>query len=385
MYHSYDIHKILSVVSEAPLPELEAFSTSELIADPDIRVRIGKPSRKPAAVNTNGSSRSNGHGPKKVRHLYYREMFGKLGFEAEINIGERIEIVASPLLRYSPHVLYTNLVEPVLRWTFVERGYALVHGATIAFGDRAYMITARTDTGKTTTLLKILDHQRRNTDSAAFISDDLTLVKPDGTALTYPKPLTISHHTVQAINSAALTSRERLTLMYQSRIHSRSGRRLAFNMTKARALPMATINTIVQLLVPPPKYHVNRLVPKVKMAHHGTLTGLFIIEKGVEADTHLDEQEAIDILLANCEDAYGFPPYHDIKEFLYISNGVDLRPVEKSIIRSAMHNIPATLIRSNSLEWWRRIPAFVGDEVAAHFQSSFDRASQALQTNTINI
>lgn len=382
MLHNYDIHQILTVASDAPLPELEAFRVEEAILDPNIRVKIGKPSPNPSRIK---DSKSNGHGPSSGRHLYYREMFGKAGFEAEINIGDRIEIIASPLLKYSPHVLYTNLVEPVLRWTFVEKGYALVHGATITFGDKAYMITARTDTGKTTTLLKILNHQRRNTDSAAFISDDLTLVKADGTALTYPKPLTISHHTVKAINSETLSRRERLMLLYQSRIHSRSGRKLAFNMTKARALPMATINAIVQLLVPPPKYHVDRLVPKVKLAHHGTLTGLFIIEKGAEADSSLPEREAIEILLANCEDAYGFPPYHDIKEFLYISNGVDLRPVERSIIRSAMHNIPAMLIRSNSLEWWRRIPAFVGDEVAVHFRKQAERSSQALRTDVIHI
>jgi len=384
MLHNYDIHNILTVASDAPLPELEKFSVPQTILDPNIRVHIGNPSPQKAAGNKNGS-KSNGHSAPAGRHIYYREIFGKLGFEAEINIGERIEIIASPLLRYSPHVLYTNLVEPVLRWTFVEKGYALVHGATIAFGNKAYMITARTDTGKTTTLLKILNHQRRNTDNAAFISDDLTLVKADGTALTYPKPLTISAHTVRAINSEELTRKERWTLIYQSRIHSRSGRQVAFNMTKARMLPMATINTIVQLLVPPPKYHVSRLVPKVKLAHDGNLTGLFIIEKGDEADSNLGEQEAIDILLTNCEDAYGFPPYHDIKEFLYISNGVDLRPVEKSIIRSAMHGIPAMLIRSNSLEWWRRIPAFVDDEVAVHFQNSMERASQSLQTDVLHV
>ena len=83
-------------------------------------------------------------------------------------IDGKVDVVASPSLHLSPHVLYTNVVEPIFRWKFVEMGYALVHGATIAFGNDAYMITARTDTGKTTTLLKILAHQRRNNDQAAF-------------------------------------------------------------------------------------------------------------------------------------------------------------------------------------------------------------------------
>ena len=87
----------------------------------------------------------------------------------------------------------------------MRKGYALVHGATIAFGKDAYMITARTDTGKTTTLLKILSHQRRDSDQAAFISDDMTVVSPSGVAMTYPKPLTISFHTLRAVNTDTLT------------------------------------------------------------------------------------------------------------------------------------------------------------------------------------
>ena len=38
------------------------------------------------------------------------------------------------------------IVEPTLRWTFVKRGYALVHGACIAADGEAQLITARTDT-----------------------------------------------------------------------------------------------------------------------------------------------------------------------------------------------------------------------------------------------
>ena len=58
-------------------------------------------------------------------------------------------------------------------------------------------------------------------------------------------------------------------LLYQSRLHSRSGRRLAMVLAKTR-LPAATINAIVQLLVPPPKYHVDRLVPDVQLAPEAT-------------------------------------------------------------------------------------------------------------------
>lgn len=367
----YSIHNIITVSSQAILPELEPFRSKEIISDPTISVTIGKPSRQPRNPNS--------------RHLFYSEMTGMLGFQADIEIGERIDVVASPLLKLSPHVLYTNLVEPILRWTFVRKGYALVHGATIAFGNQAYMITARTDTGKTTTLLKILNHQRRDTDTAAFISDDLTLVSPDGTVLTYPKPLTISHHTVQAINSALLTWRERMILLYQSRVHSRSGRKFAFSLGKLNFLPLATINAVVQFLVPPPKYPVRRLVPKVKLAKTAKLAGLFVIERGAEKDIPLDQQEALEILFSNCEDAFGFPPYNSIKSFLYSDGGTDLRKLEHTIIQQAMQTLPANLIRSNTLEWWLRIPAFVGDEVAVFFSLRPDLSTSPLRTDVLRV
>jgi hypothetical protein len=255
------------------------------------------------------------------------------------------------------------VIEPILRWTFVKKGYALVHGATIAFGKDAYMITARTDTGKTTTLLKILSHQRRDSDQASFLSDDMTVVSADGVAMTYPKPLTISFHTLRAVNTDTLTKKEKFVLPFQSRIHSRSGRRFAFLISKTH-LPAATINMVVQMLIPPPKYFVNKLVPKVKLARKASLAGMFIIERGPDGHQPMDNNEALEILLSNCEDAYGFPPYNDIKEFLYKIDGVDLRDREQAIIRQALGGLPAQLIRSNALDWWCRIPRYVDDAVA---------------------
>ena len=346
--YSYNIHNIVTVVSEGVLPELEPFQMKNEILEPTIRVQVGTP-------------RAAQPGEDQKRYTHYKEIFGHLGFEVGIELGEPIAVVVSPALRRSPHVLYTNVIEPLLRWTFVKKGYALVHGATIAFGDKAYMITARTDTGKTTTLLKILAYQRRNGDQAAFLSDDMTLVSPDGIALTYPKPLTISYHTLRAVNAETLTFKESLTLPFQSRIHSKSGRRLAFFISKTH-LPAATINMITQMVVPPPKYFVNKLIPKVKLSRKANLTGMFIIERGEEDILAVENEEAMEILLQNCEDAYGFPPYEDMKEFFYLQDGVDLREKEHAIIRQALGELPATVIRSSTMNWWAQIPSYVNNK-----------------------
>ena len=76
----------------------------------------------------------------------------------------------------------------------------------------------------------------------------------------------------------------------------------------------------------------------------------------------VENAEAMEVLLQNCEDAYGFPPYDALKEFLYLRSGMDLREKEHEIIRKALGTLPATVIRSNTYDWWSRIPTFVNDE-----------------------
>jgi dolichol-phosphate mannosyltransferase len=337
--HNYDIHGLVTVASQVALPELESFKIAEQLVDPTVRVRIG---------------------PVASSQTSYVEGRGGFGFGASIQVGERTEVVASQLVGRSPHVLYTNVVEPILRWAFAERGYALVHAACIANGDAAYLITAKTDTGKTTTCLKTLEAARYR-----FVSDDLTLLSPDGRVLTYPKPLTISRHTLKAVNRPLLSRRERLMLVYQSRLHSRSGRRLAMILARTH-LPAATINAIVQLLVPPPKYAVDRLVPGVHMAPEANLAGMIVIERGGRDEVDLTGTEALDILLANCEDAYGFPPYAQIEQLLHSGNGSDLRAAERATIARALGKAPAILLKSESMDWHRRVVALAGGANGSH-------------------
>ena len=337
--YGYDIHGIVSVRSDARLPELERFRVGQLAGDPDICVRLGR-------ISANG----NGLGPTAIR---YREGPGRFGFGVEIDVGTPIEATASGLVGRSPHVLYTNVVEPILRWTFADRGYALVHAACLADGNEAFLVTARTDTGKTTTSLRLLD------DGAySFLSDDLTLVAPNGRVLPYPKPLTISRHTLKAVKTPLLTGRERAGLVVQSRLHSRSGRRLALILARTH-LPAATINALIQLLVPPPKYHVERLVPGVAVAPEAWLAGMVVIQRGGLGEVVLSEDEALETLMSNCEDAYGFPPYAAIEGSLRRRNGSDLKEVERAIVASALSGLPASLLRSETMDWSCRLPDVV--------------------------
>jgi putative flippase GtrA len=346
----YDIHGIITIASEGRLPELQRFRVDGVIPDPTIRIRLGHVASKGVGAIALDDRRT---------LVYYADRLGDLGFGVEIELGERIHIVASPLLRHSPHVLYTNVVEPVLRWAFVERDHALVHAACMASGAHAFLITARTDTGKTTTALKTLDNL-----PFSFLSDDLTLLTRDGRALTYPKPLTISRHTLSSVKTPLLSRRERAALIVQSRLHSKSGRLFGLILARTR-IPAATMNAWVQRLVPPPKFQVDRLVPHVTVIPEAQIAGMAIIQRdGVEESTLVKPQEAMDILLSNCEDAYGFPPYPAIQRWLHSRNGLDLRAVERSIISDAMRGRPSYVLKSEQRNWYRMLPRVVEQTVA---------------------
>lgn len=341
--YKYDIHGLLRVESDVRLPELEYFLVSELNAPLDVRVRKFGSRRERAAVPQQSSGDL----------FVFNEFLGLFGFSTCITLGDTIEVEASWLLRKSPHVLYTNVVEPILRWLFVQKGYALVHGACIAAGEQAVLVSAQTDTGKTTTVLRTLTNS-----PYAFTSDDMTIVAGDGRLFTYPKPLTISRHTLEAVNGAFLTLRQRAMLHIQSRVHSRSGRRAAHALARSR-MPVASLNTLVQILIPPPKYRIEQLVPGVGIAREAWLCTLVLIERGSDAEKILGHSESPEILLQNCEDAYGFPPYAELAGFLLQSYGEGLREVERRIIGESLRNCPAVLIHSQNRNWWQRLPSVV--------------------------
>ena len=335
----YSIHGIIDVCSDVALPELAKFRTEPHAKRPDVTVRIGDPVP-----------------PVDGHSVFYSESLRNLGFAVRIAKAEATDIVASSLVGWSPHVLYTNVVEPVLRWGFVERGYALVHAACVEIDDLAYFVTAKTDTGKTTTILRLLERGEYS-----FLSDDLSLIDSSGRVLTYPKPMTVSRHTLDALRTAQLTTRQSATLPIQSRLHSKSGRQIGFELAKTR-LPAATMNAVVQKLIPPPKYHVEQLVPAASSTLAATVAALFVIARGEDQKRALTDTEAIELLIENSADAYGFPPYYDIEPFLRTHWREDLAVTERGIIAAAFARCPAWYIGSRTMDWADHIASFIEEE-----------------------
>jgi dolichol-phosphate mannosyltransferase len=247
-----------------------------------------------------------------------------------------------------------------------------VHAAAISFEGRGGLITAATDTGKTTTVLRTLESRPWR-----FLSDDMSLLGPEGDLLAFPKPMTISSHTLHAVSTARLTWRERLFLIVQSRLHSRAGRKLGLWLAEKR-LPAASLNALVQRIIPPPKYPVERLIPWAQTVPRAQLHLLVLLDRAEEAEERLAHHAIMNALLENADDAYGFPPYAELSPFLSQRRGEDLHSAERAIIAQATRGRSATRLASQEYAWWKRLPHLFEFEPARHADAEPDTQPTAI-------
>ena len=346
--YEYDIAGVLRVQSQVRLPELSYFLT-DLASPPDIRINVmrvgGLSSRRTRFVSAGTT-------------IGYYEHLGLAGANFRITMGEPVVVEVAPLLARSPHVLYTNVIEALLRFLLVSRGYVLLHSACIAMNGRATLLSAQTDTGKTSTVIELVrDH------GFEFLSDDMTILAPDGRAICYPKPMTLSFHTMGSIRGDELRRRERAALAVQSRLHSKSGRSVG-RFLGSLNIPIMSINSVVQILVPPPKYRIDALMPAA-IGREARITHAVLMERGEPIRERVSLEEGVEALIANTDDAYGFPPFATFAPHIRI--GTDdyaaLRVKEEALIRRALAQAALFRIRVVGHEWAQILPTMLdGDE-----------------------
>jgi dolichol-phosphate mannosyltransferase len=348
--YRYDIAGVVTIGSQVMLPELEFFRAQWVAdSDVDIAVRVGdvggRTPRK-RAVMTEYTD------PAALR---YEEHLGRIGANFRVHLGSPLSVEIGPLLAHSSHVAYTNILEPLLRFVMVSRGRMLLHSACVEVDGVGVMLSARTDTGKTGTVLRLLyEHGGR------FLSDDMTVIDAHGNASCFPKPLTISAHTLRAVRAEDLTRSEWHRLQLQSRLHSRNGRSVALALSRFN-LPIMGINALTQIIVPPPKFSVDRLVP-CRMASSTQVREMFIIERGTPRLAGLDREAALEQLIVNTDDAYGFPPFQYLAPAITIG-GQDyqgLRLAEREILAQFLSHLRVRVLASDCYGWAADIPRLIG-------------------------
>ncbi|HET7245321.1 MAG TPA: glycosyltransferase [Streptosporangiaceae bacterium] len=347
--YRYDVAGVLTIGSQVMLPELEYFRAQWVPdSEVDIAVRVGDVGRlspRRRAAMTEYAD------PAAIR---YEEHLGRAGANFRVYLGDPISVEVGPLLARSCHVVYSNIVEPLLRFVMVSRGRMLLHSACVEIGGTGVMLSALTDTGKTGTVLRLLrEHGGR------FLSDDMTVIDAGGTAHCFPKPLTISAHTLRAVRADDLTRSEWRRLQFQSRLHSKGGRSIGLALSRFN-LPIMGINAFTQILVPPPKYTADRLV-SCRLASACQVSELFIIERGHNQLAGLDHDSALERLITNTDDAYGFPPFRYLAPAISIG-GQDyhqLRQAEREILAKFLSHLRVRVLGSDSFGWADEIPHLI--------------------------
>jgi len=342
--YGYNVGGVLRIDSDVELPELAYFLTAPSGA-PDLRIRVVRvgalPSRRTRFVQVG-------------EQLTYLEQLGLAGANFRITMGEPILVEVAPLLAKSRHVLYTNVIEALLRFLMVSRGHVLLHSACVVVDGRAVLLSAQTDTGKTSTVIQLVRDRGYH-----FLSDDMTIIGPRGRAITYPKPMTLSYHTMAVINGGQMPRRQRAALSIQSRVHSKSGRSVGKALGQLN-IPIMSVNSIVQILVPPPKYRIDALMP-AEIAVEAPISHAFLMERGEAAREQVTVDNAIQQLIENTDDAYGFPPFATFAPHIRIG-GVDyeaLRVKEQALLREALQDVAVVRIRVPGHEWAELLPGLI--------------------------
>jgi putative flippase GtrA len=342
--HRYDLAGLLAIESDVELRELRSFASTR-IGPPDIKIRVGFVGTKPARRVTF---------KQQGEELVYREHFGPLSANFTLRMGDPIEIKVSPILAMSPHVVYTNIVEAFLRFLLVSKGYVLLHSAALVGEHGATLLSAQTDTGKTSTVISLVRSR-----GYRFLSDDMTIIDPIGDAISYPKPMTLSFHTMGVAKDGRLSAGDRGRLAIQSRLHSKSGREVGRALGE-KNLPIMTINSAVQFLVPPPKHRIEDLFV-CAVGGRAPIRNIVLMERGEELLESVELDAAVEKLLENTDDAYGFPPFALFAPMIRIGGDdyAALRRKEADLLRSAIQNAQRWHLRVKGHEWADRLPALI--------------------------
>lgn len=342
--HRYDVAGLLAIESDVELRELRSFE-SPRIGPPDIKIRIGFVRPRPARRVTF---------EERGDQLVYHEHLGPFAANFSLRMGDPIEIKVSPILALSPHVVYTNIVEAFLRFLLVSKGYVLLHSAALVGEHGATLLSAQTDTGKTSTVITLVRSR-----GYRFLSDDMTIIDPCGDAISYPKPMTLSFHTMGVAKDGRLSVGDRGKLAIQSRLHSKSGRTVGRALGE-KNLPIMTINSAVQFLVPPPKHRIDDLFD-CAVGGRAPIQNVVLMERGEELLESVALDVAVDRLLENTDDAYGFPPFALFAPKIRIGDDdyAALRRKEADLLRAAISNAQRWHLRVEGHEWAERLPALI--------------------------
>jgi glycosyltransferase involved in cell wall biosynthesis len=336
----YNIHGLVVIDSQLPLSDLEHFRVAVTPPRIDLLLRVdrhGTPSRVPGSIA-------------------YDEHLGRFGFGLTVVPGDITEIVVSPLLETSPAFLYTNVVEPVLRWVLVTRGNSLARAGAVRFPVTSETATAPAllmsgGSDMSYGLAQLCEGER-----LAFMGDDRVIISRDGWVRSFPKPVTAGGEMMPERARFVASSP---ALRLQRLLYSRPIRRLGLFLSR-RQLPAATVNTYLQRIIPQPKFPLHKLARGIIYGDAASPAHLVLQERGDNALAAMPLEQAIDHLLDPGDGAFGFQPYPLLINELGHWNGRNWIEEEREILRTGLSGCKIIHWRYRGDRWWEQVVEAVG-------------------------
>lgn len=344
--YCYNVHNIVKVKSDVLLYELEYFTSNEF-ADADIVLKV-----KDSITSGIHFKRTLIPDPNPDYHkVKYSEHFGSLGAQFSIEFSDKINISINKLITASKHVVYVNLVEPILRFLLISKGFVLLHSACLDIKGHGILFSAPPDTGKTTTVLKCIKN------GFSFLSDDMTIIHLPDEAMCFPKPMTISAHTYKTATAVADNDQDKIQYKLRSLVHSKTGRQFMHRLAKYN-VPIFTLNTIGQAIIKPPKFKIENLLQSVTIQEKTRVKTLYFLERG--GDEQIEEvptKVALRKAIENSDDAFLFPPYDDLIHYINIGGKTakELLEEERNMLEKFLIGVNCCIIKSDKRAWYQMV------------------------------
>jgi hypothetical protein len=180
----------------------------------------------------------------------------------------------------------------------------------------------------------------------------MVIANEKGELFSFPKPFTISSHTLDAVFGMETS----LWYKVRSHVHSGGGRSAYKNMGKMSWLPMMSINALAQIVFEPPKLYPEELV-NVKIGKQAIPESLIFLSKEFDGEREMSGEDAAQLIRSNTDNAYITPPYPEIFPGLVIGNMTyeDILKKEMDITRNLIKNITPMEIGRKDYSWYEYV------------------------------
>jgi len=225
-----------------------------------------------------------------------------------------------------------NLFEVIFAIKLIQKGYSIIHAGCLKYKDEGILIVALRDTGKTSTVLSLLDGK-----DFKFMSDDQTIVDGGGKALCYPRKVNISPYT---LTSEILRPSDDLV--------SRIKRRLAMSRFEIIFGDILKI-TMGNL----------REVPRELIEKEAKIRKVFVLSGGYEREEikELDSSEVAKRILVNTLEIinpfniYSLNFFYQLLDF----DIFDIFNKQKRIVESSLQDTECFEVRTNMVKKYPKI------------------------------